>query len=217
MLEALSFNSINNEKHVNKLCSINLSKVTPIIASNNYTRNCSVCSRNTKQPNSSIPCPNCKHLIHKKCSNLNPNQLLHLKRHPNVWECPFCVENKFPFANVEDEFLEIASFNSNWTCNCKHRSITPCNDNSTYKLVLDKFKNSEKIDEFDEQFDTYHTLKPNFKYYETHEFHMLKDKVKNPFSLLHTNIRSLPFNGDNLKMLLTNLEFKFDIIALSET
>ena len=34
---------------------------------------------------------------------------------------------------------------------------------------------------------------------------------------MHTNISSLQYNGDNLKLLLTNLEFKFDIIALSET
>ena len=71
--------------------------------------------------------------------------------------------------------------------------------------------------EFDHQVDTHYSLKPDFKYYETHEFHNLKDKIKNTFSLLHTNIQSLQYNGDNLKLLLANLEFKFDIIAVTET
>ena len=35
--------------------------------------------------------------------------------------------------------------------------------------------------------------------------------------MLHSNICSLQYNGDNLVHLLANLEFKFDIIALSET
>ena len=43
------------------------------------------------------------------------------------------------------------------------------------------------------------------------------DKVKDTFSAFHTNISSLQHNGENLHNLLASLEFKFDIIALSET
>ena len=42
-------------------------------------------------------------------------------------------------------------------------------------------------------------------------------KVKDTFSVFHTNIRSLPYNGENLHNLLASLEFKFDVIALSGT
>ena len=45
----------------------------------------------------------------------------------------------------------------------------------------------------------------------------MKEKVDNSFSVFHTNICSLQYNGDNLHNLLASLEFKFDIIALSET
>ena len=41
--------------------------------------------------------------------------------------------------------------------------------------------------------------------------------ISSSFSLFHTNICSLQYNADNLQNLLTNLEFKFDVIALSET
>ena len=45
----------------------------------------------------------------------------------------------------------------------------------------------------------------------------MKEKVKNSFSVFHTNISSLQFNGDNLETLLASLEFKFDIVAVTET
>ena len=61
--------------------------------------------------------------------------------------------------------------------------------------------------------------KQNFKYYEVHDIHLLKDTIdiNKQTSLLHTNICSLQANGDKLDILLKELDFKFDIIALSET
>ena len=53
-------------------------------------------------------------------------------------------------------------------------------------------------DEFDTQFDTSFALHPQFKYYDTHDFHILKNKVTNSFSVLHTNICSLQKNGEDL-------------------
>ena len=72
-------------------------------------------------------------------------------------------------------------------------------------------------DEFDLEFETSFALEPNFKYYDTHEFHLLKNKLTNPFSLLHTNICSLQHNGDDLIDLIVDLEFKFDVVAVTET
>ena len=72
-------------------------------------------------------------------------------------------------------------------------------------------------EEFDNQFNSQYSVEPNFDYYETHEFHTLKNKLKDPFSILHTNICSLQHNGDNLNNLLAGLEFKFDVVALTET
>jgi len=228
-LETLSFNSININKHENKLCTINLTsrrkKTNSCCDSEDseYSTNCSICSNNIKKPKSSIPCPNCKHLVHKKCSNLNPNQLYVLKKNPNIWECPKCTRDKFPFTEIEDDEILLTSFNSNWSCNCpNHKPTLPNKSLSDFKLTISQINDSDTNtdtdnSEFDDQFHTYHSLKPDFSYYLTHEFHELKDKVKNPFSILHTNISSLQHNGDNLKLLLNNLEFKFDVIALSET
>ena len=189
---------------------------------------CSVCSNLIKNPKAlmnSIPCPSCKHMIHKKCSNLSPSQLSGLKSTTNIWECSNCTKLKFPFSEVEDEEIYLSSFNSNWTCNCGNQrpALSCTKDGYNLKSLFHQSDDSDRNnmfshgDEFDEQFDLHHTLKPDFNYYETHDFHSLKDRVINPFSLLHTNISSLQHNGDNLILLLTNLQFKFDIIALTET
>ena len=225
-LTSLDFNSIHNKNHDNKLRTLYLPN-TVQVSCLDYSHDCSVCSNLIKNPKAlkrSIPCPSCNHLIHKKCSNLNPSQLLSLKSTTNLWECPSCSKLKFPFTELEDEEIYLSSFNSNWSCNCGNQPPAPSFIKDKYNLKClfhqednDKNDTFSSNDEFDEQFNRYHTLNPDFKYYETHDFHSLKDRVKNPFSLFHTNISSLQHNGDNLKLLLTNLEFKFDIIALSET
>ena len=137
----------------------------------------------------------------------------------NVWECSCCRFDKFPFSGADDVELHMDSFNSNWSCSCKVRnqSYVPSTDKDLYKLNLSNSDPDDEIDDFDYNFNAHHSLKPNFNYYETHEFHVLKDKNTSSFSLLHSNISSLQFNADNLHNLLSNLEFKFDIIALTET
>ena len=155
------------------------------------------------------------------CSKLTKKLLDDLKSNPNVWECPTCFNDKFPFIESDDIDIYMDSFNSNWSCGCKSstRKFIPSAVSNDYKLILnyhntDKEYNEIYLEDFDENFELYHSLKPDFKYYETHQFHLMKDKVNNPFSLFHTNICSLQYNGDNLQNLLASLEFKFDIIAL---
>ena len=54
-----------------------------------------------------------------------------------------------------------------------------------------------------------------------HEFHKLSKKLTTPnsenFSLLHSNICSLQGNFDKLESLIDHLDYKFDVVALSET
>ena len=60
----------------------------------------------------------------------------------------------------------------------------------------------------------------SFNYFTTHEFHKLSKKTneKNKiFSILHSNICSLQGNFDKLQLLRDNLDYKFDVIAITET
>ena len=59
-------------------------------------------------------------------------------------------------------------------------------------------------------------LNSNFKYYDNHEFHKLKQKCTNNknFGIFHTNICSLQAHSDKLELLTNNLNYDFDVIAV---
>ena len=58
-----------------------------------------------------------------------------------------------------------------------------------------------------------------FDYYSTHDFHKLVTKSinENCSSIFHINICSLNSNFENLELLVTNLDYQFTVIALTET
>ena len=222
-IESLSFNSICPNKHTNKFRTINFGADKPCNIER-YISNCKVCCKTVSNSNKAIPCPTCKHFIHRKCCNLTQSELINFKRTPNIWECPQCTRDKFPFSDVDNEEILLSTFNSNCDCKCKSKPVKnrSAEDVAQKKLVL-SYKNDTDAnfttpgEEFDFQFDSCYSLEPDFKYYDTHEFHSLKDKLVNPFSVIHTNICSLQQNGDNLIDLLTDLEFKFDVVGVTET
>ena len=222
-IENLAYNSLCPDKHSNKFRSIGYCP-EPEDTVIRYNKKCGVCLKMTNV-SKAIPCPTCKHLIHKSCCNLSQSQIINFKRTKNLWECPKCTGDKFPFTYLEDDEIQLNSFNSNWSCKCKDSNPKKPSDESLHqqKLVINyKNETSDTFfrtpeDEFDFHFDNSYALEPNFRYYDTHEFHILKDKLTNPFSLFHTNISSLQHNGDNLYDLLADLEFKFDVVAVTET
>ena len=61
----------------------------------------------------------------------------------------------------------------------------------------------------------------NFKYYLTTEFQNAQSISRvttgSSFSVLHCNVRSLSANHDSLMSLLSDLDFEFDVIGISET
>ena len=83
-----------------------------------------------------------------------------------------------------------------------YKETTFNNTNDTNDQILDNF-----------------FIQPNFKFYQNHDFHKMSEKInKNKdFSIFHTNICSLQGNFEKLHNLVANLEFKFSIIAVSET
>ena len=82
----------------------------------------------------------------------------------------------------------------------------------------DDGKENNIVDYNDQQFDNLR-LRPDFKYYQNHEFHKLSQNLKKnkTLSILHTNICSLEGNTKKLETLISNLEFDSGIIDVSET
>lgn len=130
----------------------------------------------------------------------------------DTWECLNCSKAKFPFMDIENDELLMFGFNSNLKCSCPKRNINSIPNN--LKLLFTShsdqdFRNSANIN------DNYVDLKPDFKYYEGHDFHKMIDKIdsKSHSSLFHTNICSHQANIEKLEKPLYNFNYKFDVIA----
>ena len=169
-----------------------------------------------------LPCLSCNHIIHRKCSDLSCKDLKETLSNIKYWECKICQNNKFPFSNVDDDELTKSCFNSNYNCQCGIKKVNYTSNND-YKLLLnisthkDNWENHDP--EIDGFFNQFVDLKPNFKYYDVHDFHQIKNKLNygRCFSVIHLNICSLQANADGLESFLCDLEFKFDVVSLSET
>ena len=112
------------------------------------------------------------------------------------------------------------SYNSNLTCPCTNLFLNTPTD---LNLLLKSF-NNDKVSPFvdSDPYDSDPNSNVNFKYYDIHDFHKLNSSTlksnKHKFiSLFHTNICSLTANIGKVEQLLHDIDFDFDIIALSET
>ena len=161
----------------------------------------SICNKKVKINRTNISCSNCLHLIHKKCSKLKQNEIA--KTDLSNWECVSCLHLKFPFTNISPEELNWLSFNFNSNCLCSPNNNT---NNDSDNPPDDPCNNID--------------IKPNFKFYDTHDFHKLKlsqQSESDNFTLFHTNICSLQSNIEDLEILLHGLNHDFDVISLTET
>ena len=135
--------------------------------------------------------------------------------------CITCLQHKFPFTSVDDRFLSKETFNSNFLCKCQSSTDYEQGD-AKYTF---SYTNAYKETTFNNTNDTNDQIldnvfiQPNFKFFQNHDFHKMSEKInKNKdFSIFHTNICSLQGNFEKLHNLVANLEFKFSIIAVSET
>ena len=80
-------------------------------------------------------------------------------------------------------------------------------------IFYNDIQNQHRFDSIDEQEND--TVLINCKYYDLSDFKFQKDQ--NKLSLFHTNIGSLEKHKEELETTLNMLDYKFDIIALTET
>ena len=219
------FSSIDDTQLKKLFFENHLEKFTKkTLKSNNFDPMCSICDRkiHSDKVHKALPCFCCLSLVHRKCSGLSNHVLLNTEASQMIhWECKKCRDENFSFNDIPDEELFSMTFNSNFNCPC----LTDCNIEQMRKdliLNLTKFKDNctDGLDpdcNIDQTFD----IKTNFDYYNVHQFHKLSTKISQkkspPLSIYHTNIQSLNAKFDNLHTHLANLNYPFDVIALTET
>ena len=81
--------------------------------------------------------------------------------------------------------------------------------------TLSKLSNLPNLNDFDMDENLIHTT--DSKYYDIPEFSKLNHAVKNVFSLLHLNIKSLSAHLTELSQLLSCFNFMFDVLGMYET
>lgn len=158
-------------------------------------------------------------MFHLKCTTLSLKDYKYYTLNNISWLCPDCYVSAFPFATLSADEVSQLSFNSNTSCGCS-RNIAENNLKHLPKLAwLSTITNTPHLSHCDPE----HNLpsKVNFQYYNTHEFHVssdIQDSLnQHPLSIVHCNIRSLQANFDNLTNMLSDLQYPFKIIGLTET
>ena len=132
------------------------------------------------------------------------------------WECITCIQDRYPFALTDNNEIIHNAFNSNICCPCN--KITPEIMINNELLLLLTQSNHKTCNAYN--FDIERDFEQsNFKYYEVHDFHKMHDiwNKNKRLSILHINICSLNANAEQLETLLHDLDYKFDILALTET
>ena len=218
------FSSLNNSD-LNKLFFDNhIERHTrKLIKSINFDKKCTVCCRkiNNNHVSKALPCLTCKSLIHRKCSGLTNYELNTTRANQlRQWECHQCRHEKFPFMDTPDEDFIANTFNSNFDCRCN----IDCKSETfkkNFTLSLARYKQDDDGDGPDPNchIDKAFEMNVDFDYYTAHGFHKLvkKNPKRVPLSIYHTNISSLNYNFENLHTALVDLDYPFDVIALSET
>ena len=121
-------------------------------------------------------------MIHKKCSKLNKNDIKNFHTFKGKWECASCLHEKYPFTQLENEDLNRIAHNSNIKCHCSNKLSHVVIDNKL-KLLLTQSNQQESWNahnlQVENEFEQHIEIKPNFKYYEIHDFHKLNSIWKN--------------------------------------
>lgn len=185
-----------------------------------YKKFCRICNKNNNGLDKALPCYICKSLIHRKCSNLSINYIEN-KLDNKTYMCQLCRDEIFPLNKLIS--IKSESFNSN--CRDFDKNNRKVKFNINFHINESEILNLKKLTYNDNsiqaKFDPDNEIKDNsnFSYYSTKDFKKLKDKFNNrkTFSLMHTNIESLNANFDKLQYLINDIDFQFDIIALTET
>ena len=220
--QTLSDTSLRN--HLNTPCEsdANVNFLNTLLSSpEGFKKVCAVCNRKVRIIKNTIPCQECKCLIHHKCSRLQPWQSASLSKVFKYWCCQTCFESKFPFVKLNDFDLLDLTFNSNFECPCQKKCTNVDNQEILETLDLCKLTLSEHDLLCENDINNHVNFHSNFDFYTIHKFHKLirniSFKKEEQLSLMHTNNSSLLGNVEKLKDLLVDLVFDFDIIALSET
>ena len=173
---------------------------------------CSSCEKNVNKNHRAIQCDICDRWIHIKCNFLNSKDYECLKNSEESFICIKCIECNIPFSKLSYKEFVISIING----------VNGFQEETNIDFIppshyghLNDFINQKLSTPSDEDVDD--GIPPiNCNYYDIDEFIKAKFNSSKSFSILHLNINSINKHIEELRITLNLLNFKFDIIALSE-
>ena len=180
---------------------------------------CCMCNKKIAENHKKLECNTCKNFLHIKCNKTDTKsyeKMIKDNGAPKVDHCCNCLADNIPFQNLSEiEFTAISKGIDTEADILNNTFITSTNLKSFFEEI-------NKSNPFDDDVQAFNVDDPendavliNCKYYDLSDFSFQKDK--NKFSLFHTNIASLEKHKEELETTLNMLNYKFDIIALTET
>ena len=156
---------------------------------------CELCNKTINDLEVAVSCCLCEFKAHKKCNKSRSMNYISISSKNKFPMCINCRENTLPFQKPDKEI------NTKINANNDVRKFFETINNDNLKNIIDK--NDDE------------TAPIDCKYVDYDSFDHIEDEKK--LSLFHMNIASLAKNKEELETSLQILNFKFDIIALTET
>ena len=180
---------------------------------------CKICSKNVNKNHRSFQCSSkdCNQWVHIKCNSLTPKDHIKLQKSTDDFYCISCLSENIPFTNLNNNEFDIyvtKGINS-------HLSVADIQiqflskDQQKFLEQITKIMNRTSGDQTEDNDNGASTV--NCNYYDINEFCKAKFNSTKSFSILHINIHSIQLHLEDLKILLQMLDYKFDIIAISES
>ena len=165
---------------------------------------CGLCLNKIQTNHKFVNCALCKSKIHIKCNNIELSYYKKLDLYKVIPICIICNKENIPFYsdnNISDTYNK--EFLASDTINKLFKGINDLNNE-----LINNMNDSE--DDYD--------LTPiiDCKYFDLISFKNFEEDKK-IFSIIHLNIASLSLHKDELEAVLNILDFKFDVIGISET
>ena len=183
-----------------------------------FNPECCVCHKKIAANHKKLECNTCRSFVHIRCNKTDPKsyeKIIKDTGHTKIDHCNNCLIDNIAFQNLSElEFTAICKGIDTESDILNNTFITSGNLKSFFDII-NKTNNPFEIDTRSLNDEPDDTVLINCKYYDLSTFNFSKEKDK--LSLFHTNIGSLEKHKEELETTLAMLNFKFDIIALTET
>ena len=157
---------------------------------------CEICQKSIDDIQVAITCSLCNYMSHKKCNKSHFKNFVAISKKSKFPICNDCKKNTLPFQN---QYIE--------------KNKDSDNDNSNFKKFFDTI-GIENLEHITDE-NNINSTPLNCKYVDYDSFNYSQDE-KN-LSIFHMNIASLAAHKEELETALKILDYKFEIIGLTET